>query len=84
MLANSRLCYFIFGARSIAMSKRRRVKPALSFFDRLKMEAQRLRQEAENKPPGPDRDELMTKVRQVESALRIANWVSSPGLKSPT
>jgi hypothetical protein len=66
------------------MSKRRRVKPALSFFDRLKMEAQRLRQEAENKPPGPDRDELMKKVRQVETALRIANWVTSPGLKSPT
>ena len=66
------------------MSKRRRVKPALSFFDRLKMEAQRLRQEAENKPSGPDRDELVTKVRQVETALRIANWVSSPGLKSPT
>jgi hypothetical protein len=66
------------------MSKRRQVKPAVSFFDRLKMEAQRLRQEAENKPPGPERDELMTKACQVETALRIANWVSSPGLKSPT
>ena len=66
------------------MPKRRQVKHALRFSDRLRMEAQRLRQEAENKPPGPDRDELMTNVRQVETALRIANWVSSPGLKSPT
>jgi hypothetical protein len=66
------------------MSKRRRVKPALSFFDRLKMEAQRLRQEAENKPPGPERDDLIKKAGQVETALRIANWVTSPGLKSPT
>jgi hypothetical protein len=66
------------------MPKRRQVKHALRFSDRLKMEAQRLRQEAENKPRGPERNELMTKVRQLETALRIANWVSSPGLKSPT
>jgi hypothetical protein len=43
------------GARSITMPKRRQVKHALRFSDRLKMEAQRLRQEAENKPPGPKR-----------------------------
>jgi hypothetical protein len=48
------------------------------------MEAKRLRLKAENKPSGPERDDLLKKVSQVEIALRIANWVSSPGLKPPT
>jgi hypothetical protein len=66
------------------MPKRRQVKHALSFSDRLKMEALRLRREAENKPIGPERDDLIKKACQVETALRLANWVTSPGLKSPT
>jgi hypothetical protein len=50
----------------------------------LKFEAARLRREAESKPPGPERDDLIRKASQVETALRLANWVTSPGLKSPT
>jgi hypothetical protein len=66
------------------MAERRRVNHTVSFSDRLKMEAKRLRLKAENKPSGPERDDLLKKVSQVETALRIANWVSSPGLKPPT
>jgi hypothetical protein len=65
------------------MPERRRVKHALAFSDRLKIEAARLRREAEIKPPGPERDNLIRKAGQVETALRLANWVTSPGLKPP-
>ena len=65
------------------MSQRRRVKYALTFSGRLKIEAARLRREAESKPPGPERDNLIRKAGQVETALRLANWVTSPGLKPP-
>ena len=66
------------------MPERRRVKHELAFSDRLKIEAARLRREADNKAPGPERDSLIRKAGQVETALRLANWVTSPGLKSPT
>ena len=66
------------------MPQQRRVKHTLTFSDRLRIEAARLRREAENKPTGPERDELIRKADQVETALRLANWVTSPGLKSPT
>ncbi|KRR18289.1 hypothetical protein CQ14_40190 [Bradyrhizobium lablabi] len=39
-------------------------KNTLTFPDRLTNEAERLRQEAEARPPGPQRDELMRKARQ--------------------
>jgi hypothetical protein len=48
------------------------------------MEAERLREEAKTKPPGPERDELIKKAHQADAAAHIDQWVSSPGLKSPT
>ena len=56
----------------------------LAFCDRLKREAAELRLEAERKPPGPERDKLLREAGKLETALRIANWVTSPGLKPPT
>ena len=66
------------------MPERQQVKCALAFSDGLKIEAARLRREAESKPPGPERQNLIKKAGQVETALRLANWVTSPGLKPPT
>jgi hypothetical protein len=68
----------------MAMPEWRRVKQTLTFSERLKAEAVRLQREADNRPPGPERDDLIRKVGQLEKALRIVNWVSSPGLKPPT
>jgi hypothetical protein len=62
---------------------RRRFKNTLTFPDRLAKEAERFRQEAETKPHGAERDELLRKARQAETAAHIDTWVSSPGLKSP-
>ena len=63
--------------------QRRRFKNTLTFPDRLAKEAERFRQEAETKPPGQERDDLLRKARQAETAADIDQWVSSPSLKSP-
>ena len=63
--------------------QRRRYKNMLTFPDRLEKEAERLRQEAEAKPPGPEREALLRKARQAETALNINEWLTSPGLRPP-
>jgi hypothetical protein len=63
--------------------QRRRFKNTLTFPDRLSKEADRLRQEAETKPRGPEQDELLRKARQAATAAHIDEWLSSPGLKPP-
>jgi hypothetical protein len=64
--------------------QRRRFKNTLTFPDRLAKEAELLREEAKTKPPGPERDGLLRKARQADTAAHIDQWVSSPGLKPPT
>jgi hypothetical protein len=64
--------------------QRRRFKSTLTFPDQLEKEAERFRQEAETKPPGPERDALLEKARQAETGAHINEWLSSPGLKPPT
>jgi len=63
--------------------QRRRFKNTLTFPDRLAMEAERLKQEAETKPPGQEQNELLRRARQAETAAHIDEWLSSPGLKPP-
>jgi hypothetical protein len=63
--------------------QRRRFKNTLTFPDRMSKEAERFRQEAETKPPGQERGDLLRKARQAETAAHIDQWISSPGLKSP-
>jgi hypothetical protein len=63
--------------------QRRRFKHTLTFPERLDQEAERLRTEAEKLPPGVERDELVRKARQAETASHINEWLSSPGLRSP-
>ncbi|MEH2561125.1 hypothetical protein [Bradyrhizobium sp. AZCC 2289] len=63
--------------------QRRRFKNILSFPDRLSKEAERLREEADKLPPGQEREILLRKARQADTALRIEEWLSSPGLQSP-
>jgi hypothetical protein len=49
--------------------QRRRFKHILSLPDRLEQEAARLRAEAEKLPHGHERDLLVRKARQVETAV---------------
>nr|WP_019199782.1 hypothetical protein [Afipia birgiae] len=41
------------------------------------------RNEAEKLPPGKDRDALLKKARQLDTASHINEWLSSPGLRTP-
>ena len=68
----------------VCVMQRRRFKNILSFPDRLDQEIERLRAEAEKLPPGNhEREMLLRKARQAETALRVNDWLSSPGLQSP-
>jgi hypothetical protein len=34
--------------------------------------------------PGPEMDALRKKIRQLETASHMSEWLSSPGLQAPT
>jgi hypothetical protein len=63
--------------------QRRRFKNTLTFPDRLSREADRLREEAERLSHGPERELLLRKARQADTAAQIDKWVASPGLQPP-
>jgi hypothetical protein len=65
------------------MSTRRRFKQVTSLKDRLIREAENLRRQAIEMPPDVRRDELLRKARQAETAVRVDDWLASPGLQAP-
>jgi hypothetical protein len=65
------------------MAERRRFKQAQSLKQRLIEQVRRLREEAKLMAPGLDREMLLRKARQTETAAHIDEWLSSPGLKPP-
>jgi hypothetical protein len=50
---------------------------------RRRLKQSHLREEAKLKGPGVERETLLRKARQVETAAHIDEWLSSPGLRSP-
>jgi cell division protein FtsB len=62
--------------------QRRRSKPH-SFEEQLSREKARLEAQLANLSGGPERDALTEKIRQIETASYINEWLSSPGLKPP-
>ena len=66
------------------MQERRRFKQLGSLDTRLSSEAERLRKEARGTPPGVERDKLIRRARLAETASHMNEWLSSPGLKTPT
>lgn len=65
------------------MLKRRRFKQLLSLHERLEQKAARFRAEAAALPHGPDRETLLRKVRQLEAASHVDEWLTSRGLAAP-
>ena len=65
------------------MIKRRRLKHCVSFQDRLATFAQDARDEAAKLPPGIERDDMLCKARQADTAARLDDWANSPGKQSP-
>jgi hypothetical protein len=65
------------------MQKRNRTKHILTFQERLAAEAIRLKEQALKLPPSREREELLRRARQSETAAHIDEWLSSPGLQPP-
>jgi hypothetical protein len=62
---------------------RRHVKHQFTLQDRIVAWAKEVREQAAALPPGPDREMLLKKVRQAETALHLEDWTSSPELQPP-
>jgi predicted trehalose synthase len=68
---------------SLAMSLRRRFQQKQSLEHRLSEEAEKLRKEARGTPPGIERDRLIRRARQAETAAHMNGWLLSPELQPP-
>jgi hypothetical protein len=62
--------------------KRNRRKHSVSFDERLQRAAHDAREAARLLPHGPQRDMLMKKASQAETAAHINEWVRSPNLRA--
>jgi hypothetical protein len=62
---------------------RHRHKHTVSFDERLHRAADQARQQAQQLPAGAQRDLLMKKASQAETAAHINQWVTAPGARSP-
>jgi hypothetical protein len=63
--------------------QRRRFKQTLTFPDRLKNFADDLKAQAAELRPGPEKDALLKRARQAETASQINEWANSRGLLPP-
>jgi hypothetical protein len=63
--------------------QRNRFTQTITLGDRLADEAERLRQKALTVQVGRERDSLLRKARQLETAAHVNEWLSSSGLQTP-
>ena len=54
------------------------------FDDRIGKEMKRLEALAAEQNPGRGRDEILRKIRHLDTAANINKWLSSPGLRAPS
>lgn len=62
---------------------RRRFKQAFTLEERLAQELEQLREQAKNMKPGVALDQVLRRIRQNETASRMSEWLTSPGLQAP-
>ena len=65
------------------MAARRSSEQLSTFEYRLTQEATNLRQQAHGMPSGTRRIELLQKARQIDVAVEVNKWLTSPGLQPP-
>ena len=58
-------------------------RPKAQFEQRLAQEALRVKDQIKSLPQGRQRELLVRKARQLQTASHITEWLSSPGLKPP-
>ena len=59
------------------MQRRRSVSH--TFEDRIAAERTKLKAQADKLRPGPELDALRKKIRQLDTASHMSEWLSSPG-----
>ncbi len=65
------------------IKRRRRFKQTTPLKERLLLWAEQVRSKADNLRPGPERDAMLKKAHQAETAAHLDDWVNSPGLQPP-
>ena len=65
------------------MAERRRAKQTTTLKDRLTVFAEAARGKASRLGPGPERDDLLKKARQADTAAHLDDWANSSGLRPP-
>lgn len=65
------------------MQRRRRFKQVTTLQDRIAEWAAGVREQANEMQPGPERDELLMKLRQAETAMHLEDWANSTGFQAP-
>jgi hypothetical protein len=65
------------------MQPRRRFKQTTPLKERLTSFAREVRERASRLPSGFERDNLLKKAREAETAAHLDDWVNSPGLQPP-
>jgi hypothetical protein len=63
---------------------RHRLKESMPLKERLMMWAKQVREQAELLPAGQERDALLRKASQADTASDMDDWFNSPGLQPPT
>jgi hypothetical protein len=62
--------------------QRRRSVPH-TFEENIATEKAKLEAQMAELKPGPEMDALRKKIRQLDTASHMSEWLSSPGLQSP-
>ena len=65
------------------MLKRRRYKQSQTLKDRLIAFAEDVRAKASLMPPSAEKDDMLRRARQADTASHLNEWLNSPGLQSP-
>jgi hypothetical protein len=61
---------------------RRRSVPH-TFEENIAAEKARLEAQVAQLNPGPEQDALLKKIRQLDTAAHVSEWLTSPGLRPP-
>ena len=66
------------------MIKRRKdFKQTETLEERLAHQADELHERAKVMPPGLEKDALLKRARQADTAAHVSEWLRSPGLQPP-
>jgi hypothetical protein len=69
--------------RNSAMSERHHFEQTSPLSDRLKIVSEALKAKAAALQSGPERDAVLRKARQAETATHLNDWANSSGLQPP-